>query len=77
LTTAQYIGIFFAAFVIVVFTWQGLNLVMNPKEWLERYARSTADQHLRTSRFIGWMLLAFVFLMILQMIRGVLHLRLR
>jgi hypothetical protein len=77
LTPAQYISIFFAALVMVVFTWQGLSLVTNPKEWLRRYGRSTADQHIRASRLIGWMLLAFVFLMLFQLIRGALHLRLR
>ncbi len=76
MTPAQYIGIFFAAFVIVVFTWQGLNLEMNPKEWLERLGRSTADQHIRASRLIGWMLLTFVLLMLLQLVRGWLRLRL-
>ena len=70
MTPAHYIGIFFATIVIVIFTWQGLNLVMNPKEWLERLGRSTADRHIRASRLIGWMLLTFVLLMLLQLIRG-------
>jgi hypothetical protein len=77
MTPAQYAGTFFAALVIVLFTWQGLNLLMNPKEWLERYGRSTADNHIRASRLIGCVLLGFVFLMLLQLIRGVLHLRIR
>ena len=76
MTPAQYTGTFFAVLVIVLFTWQGLNLVINPKEWLERFGRSTADQHIRASRLIGWMLLAFVFLMLLQLVRGSFHLRL-
>ncbi|SPE42732.1 hypothetical protein SBA7_1590002 [Candidatus Sulfotelmatobacter sp. SbA7] len=77
MTPGQYIGMLFAALVIVVFTWQGLSLVANPREWLKRHGQSTADQHIRASRLIGWMLLVFVFLMLLQLIRGVLHLRLR
>jgi hypothetical protein len=77
MTPAQYIGTFFAALAIVVFTWQGLNLVMNPREWLERHGRSTADKHIRASRLIGWMFLAFVALMLSQLIRGLLRVRLQ
>jgi len=71
----EYMGAFFAAIAIAVFTWQGLNLISNPKEWLERHDRSTADKHIKASRLIGWMFLALVFLMLLQLVRSLLRLR--
>lgn len=70
LTPAQYTGIFFAAIVIVVFTWQGLNLVTNPEKWLIQHGRDTGEKHIRACRFIGWVFLAFVGVMLAQMIRS-------
>jgi hypothetical protein len=67
-TPPQYIGAFLGAVGIVLFTREGLNLLANPKEWLERYGRSTADNHIRATRFIGWMFLAFALMVILQFI---------
>ena len=75
MTLEQYTGMFFTALVIVGLTWQGLNLIRNPKEWLERYGRSTADKHIRATRFIGWMSLGMVLIILLQIIRGLLRLR--
>ena len=71
LTPAQYTGTFFAAIAIVVFTWQGLRLVSKPEEWLIRHGRATGEKHIRASRFIGWMFLVVVGLMLLQLIRSV------
>jgi hypothetical protein len=68
-TPAQYIGTFFAAIVIVVFTWQGLHLVSKPEEWLIRHGRATGEKHIRASRFIGWIFLAVVGAILLQSIR--------
>jgi hypothetical protein len=68
----EYMGAFFGAIAIAVFTWQGLNLIANPKEWLERHERPTTDKHLKASRFIGWMFLALVLLMLLQLVRSLL-----
>jgi hypothetical protein len=56
--------------IIAVFTWLGLGLIANPKQWLERHDRSTADKHIRATRFIGWMFLAFVLLILWQLIRS-------
>jgi len=69
-TQSQYIGAFFGVLAIAAFTWQGLNLIAHPKEWLERYGRSTAPKHIRASRFIGWIFLLFVVLVLWQVIRG-------
>jgi hypothetical protein len=41
---------------VAILTWQGLNLVTNPRQWLERHG-SAADKHIRASRFIGRMFL--------------------
>ena len=70
LTPAHYIGTFFAVIAIPVFMCQGLNLVSKPEEWLIRHGRDTGEKHIRASRFIGWMFLAFVGVMLLQLIRG-------
>jgi hypothetical protein len=70
MTPTQYTGGLFFVIVIPVFAWQGVKLVVNPREWLERHGRSTAAQHVRASRFIGWMFLAGVLLSILQLIRS-------
>ena len=70
LTLAQYTGTFFAAVVIVVFTWQGLNLVSKPEEWLIRHGRATGEKHIRASRLIGWGFLAVVGLILSQLIRS-------
>jgi hypothetical protein len=70
LTPAQYTGTFFAAIVIVVFTWQGLNLVSNPEEWLIRHGRATGEKHIRACRIIGWVFLAFVGVILWQLIRS-------
>ena len=70
LTTAQYAGVFVAAIVIVVFTRQGLKLVSNPEEWLIRHGRATGEKNIRASRFIGWVFLAFVALILSQLIRS-------
>jgi hypothetical protein len=70
LTPAQYTGTFFAAVVIVVFTWQGLNLVSKPEEWLIRHGRATGEKHIRASRLIGWGFLAVVGLILSQLIRS-------
>jgi hypothetical protein len=69
-TPAQYTGTFFAAIAIVVFIWQGLNLVSKPEEWLIRHGRSTGEKHIRASRFIGWGFLAVVGLILSQLIRS-------
>ena len=53
------------------FTWQGLRLVSKPEEWLIRHGRATGEKHIRASRFIGWMFLVVVGLMLLQLIRSV------
>ena len=71
LTPVQYTGTFFAAIAIVVFTWQGLRLVSKPEEWLIRHGRAAGEKHIRASRFIGWMFLVVVGLMLLQLIRSV------
>ena len=72
----QYIGAFVAMLVIIVFTWQGLNLVTNPKEWLLRHGRPTTDKHVRASQIIGWMFLAAVLLSLSQLIGSLLRFRL-
>jgi hypothetical protein len=72
----QYIGAFVAIFVIIVFTWQGLNLVKDPTEWLVRHGRPTTDKHIRASRIIGWMFLAAVLLTLSQLIGSLLRFRL-
>ena len=69
-TPAQYTGAFFGAIAIVVLTWQGLNLVSRPEEWLIRHGRATGEKHIRATRFIGWMSLACVGLTLLQLIRS-------
>jgi hypothetical protein len=69
LTQEGYTGLFFAAIAIVLFTWQGLNLVSDPEKWLIRHRRSISEKHIRASRFIGWMFLAAVGLTLLQLIR--------
>ena len=69
LRTAEWTGLFFGAIVIVVFTWQGLNLVSDPEQWLIRHGRPTGEKHIRASRFIGWMFLVFVALTLLQLAR--------
>ncbi len=74
MTQINYMGAFFAVIGIVIFTWQGLNLIANPSEWLERHGRSTADKHVKATRFIGWMFLALVLLMLLQLGRSLLRL---
>jgi|HubBroStandDraft_6_1064221.scaffolds.fasta_scaffold422926_1 hypothetical protein len=66
---AEWTGLFFGAIVIVVFTWQGLNLVSDPKRWLIRHGRPTGEKHIRASRLIGCMFLAFVTLILLQLVR--------
>jgi len=60
MTSSDYIGLFFGAIAIALFTWQGLNLVSKPEEWLIKHGRSTAEKHIRASRLIGWMFLAIV-----------------
>ena len=70
LTLEQYTGLFFAAIVIVVFTWQGLNLVSDPEKWLVRHGRPIGEKHIRASRFIGWAFLAVVGLTLFQLIRS-------
>lgn len=70
LTPAQYTGTVFAAMAIVLFTWQGLNLVSNPEKWLVRHGRPVSEKHIRASRFIGWMFLAAVGLILSQLIRS-------
>ena len=69
LTPEHYTGLFFAALVIVVFTWQGLNLVSDPEKWLIRHGRPIGEKHIRAGRLIGWMFLAVVGLTLLQLIR--------
>jgi len=62
------VGRLLGLIVLVLFAWEGLSLVRNPKEWLERYDRSTADQHIRATRLIGGFFLAIAFVGLLQMI---------
>ena len=69
LTPEGYTGLFFAAIAIVLFTWQGLNLISDPEKWLIRHGRRVSEKHIRASRFIGWMFLAAVGLTLLQLIR--------
>ena len=57
--------------LILFFTWKGVSLVSKPEEWLIRYGRDTGERHIRATRFIGWMFLAFVGLVILQLIHAV------
>jgi len=70
LTSSDYIALFIGAIAIVVFAWQGLNLVSKPEEWLIRHGRSTEEKHIRASRIIGWMFLAGVAVILLQLIRS-------
>ena len=70
MTPAQHTGVFFFVVLISVAAWQGLHLIVSPKEWLERHGRSTAVKHIRAARFIGWMFLAIVLLMMLQLTRS-------
>jgi hypothetical protein len=65
----QLTGAIFCVIFIPVMTWQGLNLIVNPKQWLERHGRSTADTHIRACRLIGWMFLALVLLTVFQLIQ--------
>jgi hypothetical protein len=44
-TPAQYTAAFFGAIAIVVLTWQGLNLVSRPEEWLIRHGRAIGEHH--------------------------------
>lgn len=70
MTLARSIGILAVDIgIIAVFTWLGLGLIANPKQWLERHGRSTADNHIRTTRFIGGVFLVGVFLILWQFIR--------
>ena len=69
MTSARYIGFAIDVGIVVVFTGLGLALIMNPKQWLERNHRSTADNHIRAVRIIGGGFLAFVFLTLCQFIR--------
>jgi hypothetical protein len=55
--------------IIGFVAWFGLGLIANPKEWLERHGRSTADNHIRAVRIIGGFAIASVFLMWWQFIR--------
>jgi hypothetical protein len=68
MTPTQFTGILLFVIFIPVFTWQGLNLIVNPKQWLERYGRSTADKHIRACRLIGSIFLAVVLLSVVQLI---------
>lgn len=70
MTSSDYIGLFFGAIGIAFLAWQGLNLVSNPGEWLIKHGRSTAENHIRAGRFIGWMFLAMVAAILLQLIRS-------
>ena len=70
MTLVRSIGIFLVDIgIIAVFTWLGLSLIADPKKWLERHGRSTADKHIRATRFIGWGFLAIVLLILWQFIR--------
>ena len=70
MTLARSIGIFALDIgIIAVFTWLGLGLIANPKQWLERHGRSTGDNHIRATRFIGGGFLAIVLLILWQFIR--------
>lgn len=70
MTLARSIGILAVDIgIIAVFTWLGLGLIANPKRWLERHGRSTADNHIRATRFIGGGFLAIVLLILWQFIR--------
>lgn len=68
LTSSDYIGLFIGTIAIAVFTWQGLNLVSKPEEWLIRHGRSTEEKHIRASRLIGGIFLAGVAVLLLQLI---------
>jgi len=69
MTSEQYIGLAFTIGIVVVFAWIGVALIMNPKQWLERNRRSTADNHIRAVRLIGGGFLAFVLLTLWHFIR--------
>jgi uncharacterized membrane protein len=58
-----------ASLFLRFFAWQGVNVITNPKEWLERYGRSTADRHIRAVRIIGVFFLGVAFVGLFQMIR--------
>jgi hypothetical protein len=64
-----YIGFAIDLGIIAALTWLGLGLITNPKQWLERNRRSTADNHIRAVRIIGSGFLAIVFLILWQFIR--------
>jgi len=66
--TERYIGFAIDIGIIALLTWLGLGLIANPKQWLERYGRSTADNHIRAVRIIGSGFLAMVFLILWQFI---------
>lgn len=70
LMSSDYIGLFLGAIAIAFFTWQGLNLVSKPEEWLIKHGRSTAEKHIRATRFVGGMFLAGVAVILLQLVRS-------
>ena len=71
MTLTRSVGIIFVDIgMIAVFTWLGLSLIADPKKWLQRHGRSTADKHIRATRFIGWMFLVLVLLILGQLIRS-------
>jgi hypothetical protein len=64
------IGMFVVDIGIIAFlTWQGLGLIENPKRWLERHGRSTADNHIRATRLIGLAALLVVLLILRHLVR--------